>query len=93
MDTSGNIRELMTPEEREEFEKQFKAEFEKDSNLKRLQEKIESLKDATTPRDDEIPIDKLPNPDCKDCYGRGHITRILENIRKVEPCHCVKDKP
>ncbi len=51
---------------------------------------IRKLKPGEIPKDDEIPIDKLPNPKCKDCYGRGHITRIIENIRKVEPCYCVK---
>ena len=39
---------------------------------------------------DEVPIDKLPNQKCNDCYGRGFQRYLIENISKVVPCHCVK---
>lgn len=93
MDTNGNIRELMTPEELELQKKKFKEMFKNNPDGEKLiAGKMVELERAANPFDNEIPIDKLPDPSCKDCYGRGQITRILENIRKVEPCHCVKDK-
>ena len=41
-------------------------------------------------KDNEILIGRKPNPNCKDCFGRGHITYILENIRERRVCGCTK---
>jgi hypothetical protein len=38
----------------------------------------------------EVPIDKLPDPKCKDCFGRGFQRFLIENVSEVKPCHCVR---
>ena len=87
MDSRGNIRELISDEEMAQQLK--KAETELQGDYKKLAKMNREIKDKATPRDDEIKLSRLPNPNCNDCFGRGHITRIIQNIRKVEPCHCV----
>lgn len=94
MDTSGNIRDLMPEEEKNRLMKQFEEKLKNDPlKIVKLETKRIELEMAMVPRDNEIPIDKLADPNCKDCYGRGHIKRIIENIREIEPCHCVKPPP
>ena len=51
---------------------------------------IRELKPGESPRPNEIPLDKKPNPKCKDCYGRGFVRYIVKNIAETVPCHCTK---
>ena len=50
---------------------------------------IRELQKGEKPALNEIPIKYLPDPKCKDCYGRGFIRLKLENIVETRPCHCV----
>jgi len=33
-----------------------------------------------------------PNKNCKDCYGRGRITRIMKGVKSKSLCHCMVNK-
>ncbi len=50
-----------------------------------------SLNDKLNER--EVEIDKRPDSNCKDCLGRGHITKVIPEQRVKEPCHCVANSP
>ena len=43
-------------------------------------------------KSNEILLDNEPNPNCKDCFGRGYQRWIIENITETKPCHCTKKK-
>ncbi len=32
-----------------------------------------------------VPVKGYPNPKCNDCYGRGYIRRIIQNITELWP--------
>ena len=51
---------------------------------------IRGLMDGERPRKNEVPVDKLPDPNCPDCYGRGFQRFLIENITETRPCHCTK---
>ena len=53
---------------------------------------IRKLLDGVRPRKNEIQINSLPDPNCKDCYGRGFQRFLIENITETRPCHCVKKR-
>lgn len=36
-----------------------------------------------------IAVDKMPDPNCRKCYGRGHLGKNLSTNLYV-PCSCVK---
>jgi hypothetical protein len=42
------------------------------------------------PKANEVPLGKEPDPNCKDCFGRGYQRWIIENITETRPCHCTK---
>ena len=44
--------------------------------------------DAQTP-EDAIRVKGYPDPHCNQCYGRGFIKRILENISQIVLCGCL----
>lgn len=93
MDSRGGIFLDLTPEQIKDLErsKMSKLQREVDDLAAKIEASKAKIHLGNIP-DDAVPIDKLPDPHCNDCYGRGHITRIIENIRKVEPCHCVKNR-
>lgn len=34
---------------------------------------------------------RKPNPNCKDCWGKGTLIYFtLNGVRKERPCHCLK---
>ena len=88
MDTRGNIR--IPQELAEMLAKEFNDGFEK--ARQKMAAAGQPITISSVPKDNEVPIDKLPDPNCKDCYGRGFIRVVLENIREVRPCHCVQNK-
>lgn len=97
MDTSGRIH--MTEELKKLLEKEVGKliddqciDLELHERLEAYKKNVWPIKTCATIPDDAIPIDSFPDPKCKDCFGRGHITRIIENIRKVEPCYCVRNE-
>jgi len=51
---------------------------------------IRKLLDDEDPKPNEIRLEKEPDPNCKDCYGRGFIRYIIENVVEIKPCHCTK---
>lgn len=54
---------------------------------------IRQIPDGEQPKMNEVPLDKLPDPKCEDCFGRGFQRRLIENITVTEPCHCTKVSP
>lgn len=89
MDTRGNIH--IPPMSKEDADKLFdrmQQDFsDRIVDLKRAGAKIKT--DSPIP-EDAVPLRCLPDPKCTDCYGRGQITRIIENVRRLEVCHCCK---
>ncbi len=51
--------------------------------------KIRKIPYGEKPKDSEILVDKIPNPNCGDCHGRGVITRIVPAKKTKSPCHCL----
>ena len=51
---------------------------------------IRELFNNEKPKANEVLIDEVPNPNCKDCYGKGYLRWIIKNIRETKPCHCLK---
>ncbi len=52
---------------------------------------IRKLQPGDTLADDEILIGRYPDKNCKNCYGRGYVIHLLENIRKRIICGCTKE--
>lgn len=51
---------------------------------------IRELLGDETPKMNEIGIDKKPDPNCKDCYGKGFQRWVIKNIAETKPCHCTR---
>ena len=53
---------------------------------------IIDVKPGEEPPINSVPLDKRPDPNCKDCYGCGFLRYIVENVAETVPCHCTKRK-
>jgi len=36
-----------------------------------------------------VEIKGLPDAKCRECFGKGYIRRIIQNVREIEPCTCL----
>ena len=52
---------------------------------------IRQLMDGEKPKRNEVPLGKLPDPNCPDCYGRGFQRFLIENVTETRPCHCTRN--
>jgi len=55
---------------------------------------MQLLSDLNVNVTDKIPenaieIKGLPDQKCKECFGKGYIRRIIQNVREIEPCTCL----
>ena len=53
---------------------------------------IRTLRGGEKPKVNEVELDHLPDPNCKDCFGRGFQRFLIQNITETRPCHCTKAK-
>lgn len=52
-----------------------------------------NLVETKTITSDEFLKEFLPNPKCKDCWGKGRLTKIIRKGIKSKPyCYCVVNK-